>query len=101
MERRIAKGNACCRGCDVDLRKGKDELIYTYSHRNRGQNILFCLDCAKKIGKLAGSDIDHNGLKLPPDYKVTEDMDIGAKYGLEKGYRKAIEDVKLLNGIKS
>lgn len=98
MEKRIAKGNACCRGCDVMLRKGKDELIYTYSPRNRGQNILFCLDCAKEIGKLAGAVTE---LKLPPEYKVTEDMDIGAKYGLEKGYERAIEDVKRLNGVKS
>lgn len=40
-------------------------------------------------------------LKLPAEYKVTEDMDLGAKHGFESGYRKAIRDIKLLNGVKS
>lgn len=40
-------------------------------------------------------------LKLPPEYKVTEDMDLGAKHGFESGYRKAIKDIKRLNGVKS
>lgn len=49
--RRQAQRPANCRGCDKDLVVGED-IIYTYSMRNRGQNILFCLDCAKLIGEL-------------------------------------------------
>lgn len=49
-----------CRGCDERLEVGT-YIVYTYSHRNRGQNIVFCMDCAKEIGKLAE--------------KVTKDLD--------------------------
>ena len=37
------------RGCVAKINR-RDEIIYTYSIRNRGQNILFCLDCANLIG---------------------------------------------------
>lgn len=40
-----------CRGCDKELRKN-DEIIYTYTFRNRGQHILICLDCAEVISDL-------------------------------------------------
>lgn len=33
-----------CRGCDKPLDKG-DTCFYTYSIRNRGQNIYVCFDC--------------------------------------------------------
>lgn len=52
MERRKVERQGFCRGCDKTLNKG-DEIVYTHSHRNRGQNILFCIDCAEKIGGLA------------------------------------------------
>lgn len=52
IERRLCQRPACCRGCDKDLNKG-DPIIYTYSMRNRGQNILFCNDCAKVVGELS------------------------------------------------
>jgi hypothetical protein len=38
------------------LKKDVDALIYTYSTRNRGQNIMFCLGCAKLLGKIAQWD---------------------------------------------
>lgn len=50
--RRKAERESHCRGCDKTLFKG-DAIIYTYSHRNRGQNIIFCMSCAELIGKLA------------------------------------------------
>lgn len=41
-----------CRGCDKPM-PPKEEVVATYSLRNRGQWIYFCLGCAKKIGELA------------------------------------------------
>jgi hypothetical protein len=39
---------AMCRGCDKKI--VKDEyMIYMYSHRNCGQNIMICLDCINDI----------------------------------------------------
>lgn len=52
IERRKIERSGFCRGCDIGLEKG-DEIIYTYSFRNRGQSIIFCLDCATVIGSLA------------------------------------------------
>ena len=54
IERREAKRTCYCRGCDKALHKG-DEIIYTYTFRNQGQNIIFCLDCAKIIGELSNA----------------------------------------------
>ncbi len=55
--KRKAQRDSNCRGCDRDLVKG-DDIIYTYSFRNRGQNIIFCMDCAKLIGKLVEEVVD-------------------------------------------
>jgi RNase P subunit RPR2 len=52
IERRPAQREAFCRGCDKEIVRGTD-MIYTYSRRNRGQHIHFCLQCAVEIGKLA------------------------------------------------
>jgi uncharacterized protein YlaI len=41
---RKAERKAYCRGCDKTISVGED-VFYTYSFRNRGQNILICLDC--------------------------------------------------------
>lgn len=49
--RRKVERESHCRGCDKTLFKG-NVIIYTYSHRNRGQNIIFCMSCAELIGKL-------------------------------------------------
>ena len=49
IDYRLAKQNSFCRVCDKTNRRGKDMVIYIYSHRNRGQNILICEDCARKI----------------------------------------------------
>ena len=51
IELRPIKREGFCRGCDKTLERGT-YIIYTYSYRNRGQNILFCIECAKEIGKL-------------------------------------------------
>lgn len=44
--------DAYCRGCD-ELMKKHTSVIATYSFRNRGMHIFFCLDCAELIGQLA------------------------------------------------
>ncbi len=51
IEFREAKRDAFCRGCDTNIEKG-DHMVTTYSRRNRGQNIHFCVDCAKEIGRM-------------------------------------------------
>lgn len=56
FEKRLAKQNSFCRGCDEQQIKGEDEIIYTYSFRNRGQSIIFCMKCAKEIGELSKSE---------------------------------------------
>lgn len=53
ITKRPVERNAFCRGCDCVIPKGTD-VIATYSIRNRGQHIYFCLPCAKDIGQLAG-----------------------------------------------
>jgi len=50
--RRKAERTCMCRGCDKEMKKGTD-LIYTYSLRNRGMTIFFCMQCAKIIGELS------------------------------------------------
>jgi uncharacterized protein YlaI len=50
--RRQLLRKAFCRGCDKQMSIGT-EVIATYSIRNDGQYIYFCLDCAEKIGKLS------------------------------------------------
>lgn len=51
IQRRQAERKAYCRGCDKEIQRG-EEMISTYSFRNTGQYIHFCLDCAKLIGDL-------------------------------------------------
>lgn len=50
--RRPAQRSAFCRGCDKEIARGVD-MISTYSFRNTGMWIHFCLKCAVEIGKLA------------------------------------------------
>lgn len=47
---RKMKRSGFCRGCDKDL-EINDDVVATYSIRNRGQHIYFCVDCAKRIGE--------------------------------------------------
>jgi hypothetical protein len=54
LKKRAMKNNGFCRGCDISLEKG-DEVIYTYSLRNRGQRIFFYMECANKISELANN----------------------------------------------
>lgn len=54
--RRQVERQAFCRGCDEIIEKGS-EMISTFSYRNRGQNIHFCLKCALEIGVLANKEI--------------------------------------------
>ena len=51
LEYREAKKNCFCRGCDVELEKGT-KMIATYSFRNRGQHIYFCIECVKEMNGL-------------------------------------------------
>ena len=57
ITKRQAERNAYCRGCDKLIKKG-EEMVTTYSSRNRGQNIHFCVNCAKQIGDLVKDDND-------------------------------------------
>ena len=52
--KREAERDAFCRGCDVTIKRGT-LMISTYSRRNRGQYIHFCIDCAEKIGEMANN----------------------------------------------
>jgi RNase P subunit RPR2 len=52
IKRREAQRAAFCRGCDNVIARG-EHMISTYSFRNTGQHIHFCLECAVKIGELA------------------------------------------------
>ena len=45
IEARKAERDCFCRGCDKKILKNTEPIIYTYSHRNRGQNIIICHDC--------------------------------------------------------
>ena len=49
FEYRIAKQDSYCRSCDKLNKRNKDKVIYIYSLRNRGQNILLCEDCVKEM----------------------------------------------------
>ena len=48
-----AERTCYCRGCDTKMSKGAD-MVFTHSWRNRGQNIMFCIDCARYISELIG-----------------------------------------------
>lgn len=48
IEFRKMERKGFCRGCDKTLPKGT-QIVYTYSWRNRGQNIFFCKDCVDII----------------------------------------------------
>lgn len=50
--RRKTERTAYCRGCDDCMEKGT-EVVSTFSWRNRGQHIYFCLPCAEIIGRLS------------------------------------------------
>lgn len=56
---RPAERTAFCRGCDKEMHKG-EYLVATYSHRNRGQSIFFCLECADDIGNLVKEHKENN-----------------------------------------
>lgn len=51
IDLREAKRNCYCRGCDVVIQRG-ETMIATYSSRNTGQYIYFCIDCVKEMNKL-------------------------------------------------
>jgi len=51
IELREAQRDAYCRGCDEVINRG-EQMVSTYSFRNRGQHIHFCMSCADDIGGL-------------------------------------------------
>lgn len=53
FEIRKSKQNSYCRCCDKEMIKDKDTIVYMYSIRNRGQNIILCLDCIEEISAAA------------------------------------------------
>jgi hypothetical protein len=60
IEFREAKRDAFCRGCDTKIEKG-EHMVTTYSFRNQGQNIHFCVACADEIGRMVK---DHENVTL-------------------------------------
>lgn len=52
IERREAKRPCYCRGCGNEIGVGQ-EIVVTRTYTNRGGQIIFCLDCAKEVGRLA------------------------------------------------
>lgn len=54
IEKREAQRKGYCRGCDCQFQPG-EQIIATYSWRNRGQHIFFCLPCGEEIGTLASA----------------------------------------------
>lgn len=55
LEYREAKKDCFCRGCDILLEKGT-KMVATYSHRNRGQYIFFCVECIKQMNDLINKE---------------------------------------------
>lgn len=55
--KRLCERKCFCRGCDKPLDKGT-EIIFTYSWRNRGQNIMFCMNCATQIADLLDKPVE-------------------------------------------
>lgn len=55
FSKRPAQREANCRWCDKLITKG-EVMVTGYSWRNRGMNIHFCLDCAKKVGELVDGE---------------------------------------------
>jgi uncharacterized protein YlaI len=49
FEYRKSKCDSYCRICDRMNLKDEDMVIYSYSIRNRGQNILICPQCVKNM----------------------------------------------------
>lgn len=49
MEYRQAMRTCHCRGCDKEIKPKTEKIIYMYSHRNRGQNIILCEDCVREM----------------------------------------------------
>ena len=59
IEYRLAKQNSHCRACDKINYKDKDYVIYFYSIRSSGQNILICPECIKEMYNLINK-VDKN-----------------------------------------
>lgn len=54
MELRKVQRTAYCRGCDKELIRNVDNIIYMYSSRNTGQNIIICEGCVRKMYRMIG-----------------------------------------------
>lgn len=91
--KRKAERECHCRGCDVSVPKGSP-IIYTYSSRNRGQNIIFCLACANTIGHLAHSTNKRYYLyKQNGDFLCTELSEEAAR-STAGDYKKSFKDIE-------
>lgn len=60
LEFRKAKRDSYCRACDSINKKDIDDVIYIYSMRNRGQNILLCPDCIKYMYNMITKERNDN-----------------------------------------
>jgi hypothetical protein len=52
FEHRKSERDCFCRGCDKKIKRNSEDIIYTYSFRNKGQSIIFCEDCVQEMFKL-------------------------------------------------
>ena len=55
IELRNAQREAFCQGCDMSIIPG-ERMLSTYSMRNRGQNIFFCIGCSEEIKRLLNEE---------------------------------------------
>lgn len=90
IERRPCQRSAYCRGCDSVIGKGQ-EMVSTYSWRNRGQHIHFCLGCAEVIGGLAGAKLEPLTVREFLDI-VSESTEFEAYRGEEGDERNYLDD---------
>ena len=61
LECEIMKRDGFCRLCDKKLKSGIDEAVKFYSIRNRGQNIIICLECVVRIKNATEQGVDTSG----------------------------------------
>lgn len=52
MEIRKTKRDAQCKSCHNTIVRNTDDVVYFYSHLNRGTHVHICMDCVDKMFKM-------------------------------------------------
>lgn len=97
-----------CRGCDKEMQAGVDMVLYTYSHRNKGQHIFFCKRCVRTMNKIIDKDIERYILeqakafeaKFGGEFNVYVDDFVGDTYEFVysvEDSEELYEDIKTLH----